>query len=192
MGKACDTYLLKKRAYDRVAQELDDAVHRLRAFSRPLIEDCGCNVPLPGMSVHAYISASRRALEGSNTTKRRRIAELMKRPSLRRRKRFAHGSSFRTRSAANPSRRSTLSEMINGDRLHILKFPARRSGPFTAREVTMWMARRVCYALATRGCFAEERYHSTPATSSTSRATSAPNQARCRLPRGPSIDFHGR
>ena len=79
MGKACDDYLLKKRAYDRVAQELDDAVHRLRAFSRPLIEDCGCNVPLPGMSVHAYISASRRALEGSNAIKRRRIAELMKR-----------------------------------------------------------------------------------------------------------------
>jgi hypothetical protein len=31
------------------------------------------------MSVHAYISASRRALEGSNVTKRRWIAELMKR-----------------------------------------------------------------------------------------------------------------
>ncbi len=82
MGEACDSYLLKKRAYDRAAQELDDAVQRLRAFSRPLIEDCGCNVPLPGMSVHAYITASRRALEGTNATKRRRIAELMKRTFL--------------------------------------------------------------------------------------------------------------
>ena len=79
MGEAYDNYLLKKRTYDRAGQELDDAVQRLRAFRRPLIEDCGCNVALPGMSVHAYISASRRALEGSNATKRRRIAELMKR-----------------------------------------------------------------------------------------------------------------
>lgn len=79
MGEAYESYLLKKRAYDRAAQALDDAVQRLRAFPRPLIEDCGCNVPLPGMSVHGYISASRRALEGSNATKRRRIAELMKR-----------------------------------------------------------------------------------------------------------------
>ncbi len=79
MGQAYDSYLLKKRAYDRAGQELDDAVQRLRAYSRPLIEDCGCNVPLPGMSVHAYILASRRVLEGSNATKRRRIAELMKR-----------------------------------------------------------------------------------------------------------------
>lgn len=54
-------------------------MQRLRAYSRPLIEDCACNVPLPGISIKSYISASRRALEGTNTIKRRRIAELMKR-----------------------------------------------------------------------------------------------------------------
>ncbi len=79
MGEAYTSYLLKKGAYDRAAQALDDAVQRLRAIRRPLIEDCGCNIPLPGMSLQAYISASRWALEGSNATKRRRIAELMKR-----------------------------------------------------------------------------------------------------------------
>ncbi len=79
MGEAYDSYLLKKRTYDRAAQALDEAVQRLRAYPRPLIEDCGCNVPLPGVSVRAYFSASRRALEGSNATKRRLIAELMKR-----------------------------------------------------------------------------------------------------------------
>lgn len=82
MGEAYDSYLLKNRAYDRAAQALDEAVQRLRAYPRPLIEDCGCNVPLPGMSVHAYFAASRRALEGSNATRRRRIAELMKRTFL--------------------------------------------------------------------------------------------------------------
>lgn len=79
MGEAYDSYLLKKREYDRAAQALDEAVQRLPAYRRPLIEDCGCNVPLPGMSVRTYFSASRRALEGSNTAKRRRIAELMRR-----------------------------------------------------------------------------------------------------------------
>ena len=78
MGEAYDDYLRKKNAYERSARALDDAVQRLRAYPRPLIEDCRCNVPLPGMSVRAYVSASRRALEGSNATKRRQIAELMK------------------------------------------------------------------------------------------------------------------
>lgn len=79
MGEAYDDYLLKKNSYDHATQALDDAVRRVSAIRRPLIEDCGCNVPLPGMSLQAYLSASRWALEGSNATKRRRIAELMKR-----------------------------------------------------------------------------------------------------------------
>ena len=107
MGETYDNYLLKKLAYDRAGQELDDAVQRLRAFSRPLIEDGGCNVPLPGMSVHAYISASRRALEGSNATKRRRIAELMKRTF------FAQKEAIRAWSLLSYQERSQLKPPID-------------------------------------------------------------------------------
>lgn len=78
MGEAYDDYLRKRDAYQRAVHTLDAAVQRLRAYPRPLIEDCNCNVPLPGMSMRTYISASRRALEGSNTARRRQIAELMK------------------------------------------------------------------------------------------------------------------
>jgi uncharacterized protein YqgQ len=78
MSEAYDSYLLKKRAYDRAALVLGDALKRLRAYPQPLIDDTGCHIPLPGMSVHAYFPGSRRALEGSKAAKRHEIAELMK------------------------------------------------------------------------------------------------------------------
>jgi hypothetical protein len=82
MSEAYDNYLLKKRAYDGAAHVLEDALRRLRAYPSRLIEDCGCHIPLPGMSVRPFLFASRRAFEGSDAAKCREIAELMKRALL--------------------------------------------------------------------------------------------------------------